>query len=321
MLSNKTYSLIGKKTLFLLLLLCFLLSKPYSAVAANILPLYLEGDPSGYNAVALNGHWYVGLRDACNIYCVNMHYDNATKTITIYNDPTPTVLQINGQQIQGDADTLLQNGVVYVRLTSLPMAADLYTVQSAGKAELSRRFCCQQGKWYWRTQDNQWQPLSEHIGFQQVGDYGYLSLAAKDTMGSARVWQFGPNGKARVVAKNWLGIDSFAVADNCVYIVGRDTWNACSVIKFDLADGSKTELGEPNYDYGDNLHWADLDGVALLPQTGIAVRDDGVYTVGYSRKGFLENNLIDKAVFADSYGYYRLDKNGGVHERVENWPQ
>lgn len=57
----------------------------------------------------------------------------------------------------------------------------------------------------------------------------------------------------------------------------------------------------------------------LLPQTGIAVRDDGVYTVGYSRNGFFENNLIDRDVFIDSYGYYRLDKNGGMHERVENW--
>ncbi|MBQ3181081.1 MAG: hypothetical protein IJB55_07010 [Firmicutes bacterium] len=50
------------------------------------------------------------------------------------------------------------------------------------------------------------------------------------------------------------------------------------------------------------------------------MRDDGVYTVGYSRNGFFENNLIDRDVFIDSYGYYRLDKNGGMHERVENWP-
>ena len=154
------------------------------------LPVYVNEEPSGYKAVAVNGEWRIKLRDICAIYFVEINYDDTTQTITIYDEPTPTKLKLLGDKV----------------------------------AEI---------------------------------------------------------------------------------------------------DGMETRLGQSDYDYGDNLTWAAhySPDIEPLPHTGMVVREDGVYTVGYSRAGFFENNVIDKDIFLDTYGYYRLDKNGGKHEEVANWPE
>lgn len=288
-----------------------------TALAAdNALPIYVNEETSGYNAVAVNGEWYIKLRDICGIYFVEIDYDDATKTITIYDEPTPTKMKLLGDKVAEDKEMFVDNGSVYVPLKTVRTFKNEHKQQ--GHLDVERSFSFNNGSW------------SLNDDRQQVGDYEYApyyrTSYSDPTHIPEYIWQFKPNGRCRAVAGPWWQISSFVIDGNDVFIVGKDTWNASSVLKFSLIDGTETRLGQLSYDYGDNLSRTMFNSlfnnnIEPLPHTGIIVRDDDIYTVGYSRKGYFENNIIDKDVFLDTYGYYRLDKNGGTHEKVTEWPQ
>lgn len=291
------------------------------------LPIYVNEEPSGYNAVSIEGQWYTKLRDICDIYCVQIDYDNITKTIAVYDKPSPTLLNLFAGKVVGKETMFVENGQVYVPLKS---ASTFHTGHiEQGHLDVNRTFSFYDGSWFYSSYGEQEQPLASVESYQQKGALAYaiFSTPNGDTLSNRdKVWEFAPTGYCRVVADYWIQITSFAVDDDYVYIVGLDTWNASSVLKFSLTDGTETRLGQADYDYGDNLSHTmgnvlANNNIKPLTHTGIIVRDDGVYTVGYSRYGYFENNIIDKDVFIDTYGYYRLSKDGGTHEKVADWPK
>lgn len=311
-----------------LLILMYLIIPNSARAATSQLPIYVNGNYSSYNAISANGHWYIKLRDLCDIYCLEMSYDNSTKMITVYDKPQPTVWRLHNNSVSGQGNgeiaAIVQNGSVYVALNSVPIEGDLHEAIVTRRVNILSGFAFHDGAWY----NNAGKPLSELAGYRQVGNYSYMTFKShgvEATLAPTIVWQFAQSGTCRAVAEYSPGISDFAVADNSVYIVGRDSWNSSEVIKFSLLDGSKTRLGVSDYDYGDNLSWAQdnklLGDIELLANTGMFVGDDGIYVPGYSRYGFFENHIIDKTIFDETYGYYRLPKDGGNHERVSVWPQ
>lgn len=276
------------------------------------LTIYVNEEPSGYNAVVVNGELYIKLRDICDIYFVEIDYDDTTQTITIYDEPKPTKLKLLGDKVTEEKEMFVENGSVYVPLKSVPTFKGWHKQQ--GHWDVQRTFSFNNGSW----------SLSNMC--QQVGDYQYVvydrTSYADPTHNTNYLWQFKPNGRCRAVAIGKY-ITSFVVDGDDVFIVEEFPLNGSSVVKFSLIDGTETRLGQLGYDYGDNLRWAAHYSPEIDPlsHTGIVVSDDGVYTVGYSREGFFENNIIDADIFRETYGYYRLDKNGGTHEKIADWPE
>ena len=307
-------------SLVLLLNACFMMNINVNTAFAtdNTLPVYANEEPSGYNAVAVNGEWYIKLRDICDIYFVEIDYDDATKTITIYDEPTPTKMKLLGDKVAEEKEMFVENGSVYGPLKNSGILTFKDEHKQQGHLDVRRTFSFNNG--FWSIDDK----------CPQIGDYKYAIFArtsdADLTLNKDYVWQFKPNGRCRAVAVYLREISSFVIDCDDIFIVGNDTWNASSVVKFSLIDGTETRLGQLGYDYGDNLSRTMFNSLSdnniePLPHTGIVVRDDGVYTVGYSQKGFFENNIIDKNIFLDTYGYYRLSRDGGAHEKVAEWPQ
>lgn len=315
--------------LFVLFNLCFItnISPTTVAVVDSTLPIYVNEKPSGYDAASINGQWYAKLRDICDIYCVEINYDNTTKIIAVYDKPSPILLKLFAGKIVGKEKMFVKNGQVYIPLNGVQYFNIGHMEQ--GHLDVNRTFSFYDGSWFYSVYGKQEQPLDSVDSYQQKGELSYaiFSTPDGDTLSNIdKVWEFDQAGHCRTVAEYWLRITSFAVDDDNVFIVGLDTWNASSVWKFSLADGTQTMLGQMDYDYGDNLSHTINNILANnnmepLPHTGIIVCDDGVYTVGYSRDGYFENNIINKNIFLDTYGYYRLDKNGGIHEKVAEWPQ
>ena len=77
----------------------FALGTDHALAYDSSLPVYVNEEPSGYKAVAVNGEWRIKLRDICAIYFVEINYDDATQTITIYDEPTPTKLKLLGDKV------------------------------------------------------------------------------------------------------------------------------------------------------------------------------------------------------------------------------
>jgi hypothetical protein len=300
---------------FLIVFNVFALGTDHALAYDSSLPVYVNEEPSGYKAVVVNGEWYIKLRDICAIYFVEINYDDATQTITIYDEPTPTKLKLLGDKVAENEKMFVENGYVYVPLKNSGVVTFKSWHKPQGHLDVQRTFSFNNGSW------------SLNDSRQQVGDFEYAVFDrtgySESTLNKDYVWQFKTNGCCRAVAVYWRQITSFVVDGDDIFIVGRDTWNASDVMKFSLIDGTETRLGQLGYDYGDNLTWAAhySPDIEPLPHTGMVVREDGVYTVGYSRAGFFENNVIDKDIFLDTYAYYRLDKNGGKHEKVANWPE
>ncbi len=310
----------SKMTLFsLILALCFVLCVP--ALAAddssldNTLPVFVNEAPSGHSAVVVKGSWYMKLRDICDIYFVDLDYDNTSKTITIYDEPTPTKLKLLGAEVVDNEKMFVKNGSVYVSLQDNGVLTFTGQHKQRGHLDLQRSFSFNNGSWSLND-------TCQQVGELQYAVYGRTSHGDA-TLNDDYVWQFSPNGRCRAVAAYWCNITSFVVDKDNIFIVGRDTWNASSVVKFSLIDGAETRLGQSDFDYGDNLQYAlnNRYNIEPLAHSGIVVRDDGVYTVGYSHFGYFENNIIDKDVFADTYSYYRLSKDGETHEKIAEWPE
>lgn len=293
----------------------------------NILPVYVNEEPSGYNSVAIDGQWYIKLRDICNIYCVQINYNDITKTITVYDKSSPTIINPFTDKIIDQTSIIIDNGHVYVPLKNILTFNTGHMEQ--GHLDITRTFSFHNGSWFYSSFGEQEQPLKSVDSYQQKGELAYVMFFTPngDTItGRSEIWEFDSCGYCRVVADYWPRITSFAVDDDDVFIVGVDTWNASSVWKFSLTDGAENCLGQTDYDYGDNLsrtlnNSLANNNITPLPHSGIIVRDDGVYTVGYSRYGYFENSIIDKNIFTDTYGYYRLSKDGRTHEKVDEWPQ
>ena len=49
--------------------------------------------------MSIGGQWYTKLRDICDIYCIEMTYNNNAKTITVYDKPQLTVLSLSANKV------------------------------------------------------------------------------------------------------------------------------------------------------------------------------------------------------------------------------
>lgn len=119
-----------------------------------------------------------------------------------------------------------------------------------GHLDIERTFNFKNGSWVYSSYGALEQPLSSAESYQQKDNLSYaifFTTSGDTVSGGGKVWEFKTNGRCRAVAEYWLQITSFAVDDDWVFIVGRYTWNASSVWKFSLTDGTESRLGQADY--------------------------------------------------------------------------
>ena len=132
---------------FLIVFNVFALGTDHALAYDSSLPVYVNEEPSGYKAVVVNGEWYIKLRDICAIYFVEINYDDATQTITIYDEPTPTKLKLLGDKVAENEKMFVENGYVYVPLKNSGVVTFKSWHKPQGHLDVQRTFSFNNGSW------------------------------------------------------------------------------------------------------------------------------------------------------------------------------
>lgn len=304
------------------ILLCFVLLFIFQTTlshAAETYPIIFNGQPSGLSAYIKNETAYLPLRDIVESCCVDINWDNANKQATVSTGLDSTILRLqggkwylDGEAIKEDRIPLIRNDQLYLPLRFMAGLCEIELDWDTDKKQVEVNFPLVYADSQWQYYNGrELKPLKKAAG-KEV--YCTSIRRGEPTTGSDYLWALYPDGQYKRLASDWV-INDWQIRDDVCYYLAMQMGfgDKYRVYAVNLTDGTKTQLGNPDYVY--NITIKKEGSVYVLPNHTNQpkewnVTDKGVVITGISKKALSDDVVADEELMRQTYGRYLLTLDG-----------
>ncbi len=296
------------------------------AASTESYPISFNGETGKLTAFIKNDTAYLPLRDIIGLCFVEINWDNVNKQANVNTGLDSTVFSlkngvwyINGQEMSGGRTPLIYNNQLYLPLYVMTELCEVKAYWYSGDKQIEVSFPVVYTNGQWQYSDGTAIELLEQADGKDV--CCTVLRQGEPTMGCDYLWALYANGEYRRLTSEW-NIADWQIRDGVCYYLAKQMGfgDKFRVYAVDLTDGTKKQLGNPEYVYHITIKKA--GSMFGLSNNGNQskdwqVTDEGVLINGISEAALSDEVVADEELMRQTYGRYLLPLDGGEQTMLE----